>query len=84
LDERIAASDDTDPYQQAADRHDVRRTWEAVFHLTDEQQQVISLRFIAGYSIAEVARTLGKTEGAVKALQHRGLASLRRLLEIES
>jgi RNA polymerase sigma-70 factor (ECF subfamily) len=84
LDEHAAASDDTDPYQQAADRHDVRRAWEAIFYLTDEQQQVISLRFIAGYSIAEVARALGKTEGAVKALQHRGLASLRRLLEIES
>ena len=53
-------------------------------HLTEDQQQVISLRFIAGCSTAEVARLLGKTEGAVKALQHRALASLRRLLEVES
>ncbi len=52
-------------------------------HLSDEQQQVVSLRFIGGYSIAEVAALLDKTEGAVKALQHRALASLRRLLEIE-
>jgi RNA polymerase sigma-70 factor (ECF subfamily) len=65
----------------AAEKEDSRRTWEAVNHLTEDQQQVISMRFIAGYSTQEVARLLGKTEGAVKALQHRALASLRRLLE---
>jgi RNA polymerase sigma-70 factor (ECF subfamily) len=84
LDERWAAGDETDPRQVALYRDDTRRTWEAVNDLTDEQQQVISLRFIAGYSTREVARLLGKTEGAVKALQHRALASLRRLLEGEA
>jgi RNA polymerase sigma-70 factor (ECF subfamily) len=81
LDERLAAGDEADPRQLAVDRDDRRRTWEAVNELTEDQQQVISLRFLAGYSTQEVACLLGKTEGAVKALQHRGLASLRRLLE---
>jgi RNA polymerase sigma-70 factor (ECF subfamily) len=46
--------------------------------LTDEQRQVIHLRFMADMSIQEVATKLGRTEGSVKALQHRGLQSLAR------
>jgi RNA polymerase sigma-70 factor (ECF subfamily) len=47
--------------------------------LTDDQRDVIILRFIEEMSLAEVAETLDKTVGAVKALQHRALASLARL-----
>jgi RNA polymerase sigma-70 factor (ECF subfamily) len=83
VDEELAAGEEGDPDRLAAHRDDARRVWKALVDLTDDQQQVISLRFIAGYSTAEVAKLLGKTEGAVKALQHRALASLRRLLEIE-
>jgi RNA polymerase sigma-70 factor (ECF subfamily) len=49
--------------------------------LTDDQQQVLMLRFIGEMSLSEVAETVGKTVGATKALQHRALASLARLLE---
>jgi RNA polymerase sigma-70 factor, ECF subfamily len=49
--------------------------------LTDEQRKVIQLRFMADMSIQEVAKTLGRTEGSVKALQHRGLQSLARRLQ---
>jgi RNA polymerase sigma-70 factor (ECF subfamily) len=52
-------------------------------HLTEEQQQVIVLKFAEDLSNREVAEILGKTEGAVKALQHRGLAALRRVLNVE-
>ncbi|MDW8213161.1 MAG: sigma-70 family RNA polymerase sigma factor [Roseiflexaceae bacterium] len=48
--------------------------------LTDDQRQVIYLRFLADLSIQEVALRLGRSEGAVKALQHRGLQSLARRL----
>ena len=48
--------------------------------LTDDQRQVILMRFMADMSVQEVAKTLGRTEGAVKALQHRGLQSLARRL----
>ena len=47
-------------------------------HLTEDQQHVILHRLIEGRSNAEVASLLGKTEGAVKSLQHRAVASLRR------
>jgi RNA polymerase sigma factor (sigma-70 family) len=46
--------------------------------LSDEQRQVLTLKFLFGFANAEVAGILGKTEGAVKSLQHRALASLQR------
>ncbi len=48
--------------------------------LTPEQQQVITLKFLEGFSNAEVASLMEKPVGAVKALQHRGLARLQQLL----
>jgi RNA polymerase sigma-70 factor (ECF subfamily) len=84
LDEQIAVSGKADPDELVADRDEARRIWAVLPELTDEQQQVVSLRFIAGFSTAEVAEVLEKTEGAIRAMQHRALASLRRLLEIES
>ena len=53
----------------------------AINRLTEDQAQVVTLRFLAGMSIAEVAESTGKTEGAVKALQYRAVMSLRRLME---
>ncbi|MBN1659313.1 MAG: sigma-70 family RNA polymerase sigma factor [Anaerolineae bacterium] len=55
-----------------------------VAQLTDDQQDVIVLRFMGEMSLAEVADTLGKTPGAVKSLQHRALAAISRLLEEET
>lgn len=52
----------------------------AVRTLTEDQQQVIILRFYHEMSNVEVARAVGKSEGAVKALQSRALRSLRRVL----
>jgi len=53
----------------------------ALGELTEEQQQVVMLRFVAEQSTAEVAQALEKTENAVKQLQFRALRSLGRLLE---
>ncbi len=52
----------------------------AAMKLTPSQREVISLRFAGQLSIAEVARTMGKSEGAIKALQHSAVAALRRVL----
>ena len=49
--------------------------------LTSEQQQVVVMRFVEGFTLAGVAAATGKSEEAVKALQHRALESLRRRLE---
>jgi RNA polymerase sigma-70 factor (ECF subfamily) len=56
----------------------------ALYQLTPEQQQVIALKFFAGFSILEIANSLKRTEGAVKALQHRAIRRLKILLSDES
>lgn len=50
--------------------------------LNEQQREVLILRFIEEMSIAETAHTMQKSEGAIKALQHRALASLRRYLQV--
>ena len=54
---------------------------ELLAQLTDDQQDVVILRFIGEMSLADTAQTVGKTVGATKALQYRALATLARLLE---
>jgi len=54
---------------------------EAIASLTDEQQQVVILRFIEGQRIETVADIMGKNANAIKALQHRALRSLAGRLE---
>lgn len=49
--------------------------------LSRDQRDVVLLRIVADLSVEEVARMLGKREGAVKALQHRALAALRRHID---
>src|SRR5436309_12588458 len=46
--------------------------------LSPEQQQVLTLKFVFNLPNAEVAAILDKTEGAIKSLQHRALASLQK------
>ena len=55
----------------------------ALKHLTDEQRQVIVLKFIQGFDNRSVGRIMGRSEGAVKSLQHRALGRLRRVLSGE-
>jgi RNA polymerase sigma-70 factor (ECF subfamily) len=54
---------------------------QALSNLTEDQQQVIILRFVDRLSSPDVAQVLGKSEGAIKSLQHRALSSLNRVLE---
>jgi RNA polymerase sigma-70 factor, ECF subfamily len=51
---------------------------ELIQNLSHEQQQVLTLKFVFNFSNADAATILGKTEGAIKSLQHRALASLQR------
>jgi RNA polymerase sigma-70 factor (ECF subfamily) len=58
-------------------RQEVRQAFQK---LTGEQQHVLALRFADERSLEETARIIGKSISAVKALQFRALASLRRYL----
>jgi RNA polymerase sigma-70 factor (ECF subfamily) len=83
LDEDLPAGEGTDPAVQADLNLEQRRVRAALQLLTADQRQVVSLRFLEGWENEEVAAALRKPVGAVKALQHRALAALRRLLQIE-
>ena len=52
----------------------------AMRNLTSDQQHVLTLRFIDGMSNTEIAQHLGKREGAIRALQMRGLQALAKQL----
>ena len=56
------------------------RLFRMVEQLPADQRRVVSLRFAEGKSIKEIARELGRSEGAVKQLQFRGLRTLRAQL----
>src|SRR5947209_17089832 len=51
---------------------------ELIEDLSSEQQQVLTLKFVFNFSNGEAATILGKTEGAIKSLQHRALVSLQK------
>jgi RNA polymerase sigma-70 factor (ECF subfamily) len=53
---------------------------ELIESLSHEQQQVLTLKFVFNFPNSEVATILGKTEGAIKSLQHRALVSLQKQL----
>ena len=48
--------------------------------LSDEQRDCLIMRFLQGLSIAETAQVLGRSEGAVKQLQLRGVRNLAKLM----
>ena len=67
-----------DPQALAEAGEQQRQVRQALNTLTDEQQQVLTLRFGGGLSLEETAEWMGKNANAIKALQFRALAALRR------
>ncbi len=74
-----------EPSAEAAAMQSIGREsmMELIDGLSPEQQQVLTLKFVFGFANAGVATILGKTEGAVKSLQHRALASLQKQIARE-
>jgi RNA polymerase sigma-70 factor (ECF subfamily) len=60
---------------------EIARVKTAVRKLKPEQQDIIILRFVEDLSLKEIAEVIGKSEGAVKLIQHRALNQLRKLLK---
>lgn len=78
--ERGAGSADT-AEDEALDRLGTEAVVGVLARLTDDQRDVLTLRIIGDLTVDQVAEALDKRPGAVKALQRRGLAAIRRLLE---
>lgn len=66
---------------EALDRLEVSRIRKLLATLSPDQQDVLLLRILGDQTIEDVAKILNKRPGAVKALQRRGLAALRRQLD---
>jgi RNA polymerase sigma-70 factor (ECF subfamily) len=82
LEETLAGGGD-DPRLAAERKLDVEQVLAASRQLTEAQREVISLRFTSELSIAQVAEVMGKSQGAVKALQHSGIVALRKALMVK-
>jgi len=72
---------DDDPARSASLADDARRLRVAVASLSDARRQVVVLRFVDGLSTREIGVVLGRSEAAVRVLQHRALRELAALLE---
>ncbi len=82
LDESLASTDH-DPAKIVEGKLTQESVQRAMQDLTEEQRHVLSLRFGSGMPIQDVARALGKSEGAVKQLQARAVATLARKLALK-
>ena len=71
-----------DPRLMAEQNLDIESLVSATKRLTKAQREVISLRFAGGLPIAQVAKVMGKSEGAIKALQHSAVVSLRKAISM--
>lgn len=70
-----------DTEHDALERLSAQRVQSLCEQLVPDQRDVLLLRLMGGLTIEAIAETLGKSEGAVKALQRRGLINLRKILE---
>ena len=77
-------TEEAGPEAVATLREDVERVAAAMKDLTEDQREVIELRFFAGLSVLEAAEAMDRQEGTIRGLQFRAIASLRRSLGIES
>lgn len=82
LDDEII-TDQGDPVRFGEIEAERTRLRRAILRLAPAQQQVIALKFLEGLSNEEIAHVLDKPVSAVKALQHRGLVTLRDLLSYQ-
>ena len=74
---------DADPARDADRADDARRVRAALAELSEDRRQVVVLRFVDGLSAREIGAVLGRSEGAVRVLQHRALRDLAGLLAAE-
>jgi RNA polymerase sigma-70 factor (ECF subfamily) len=80
----VSSEEERDPHAVAEAREETEKLLRAVRRLAPDRQQLLILKFVEGMSNAEIAEVMGRTEGAIKALYHRTLVSLREELAREA
>ena len=79
--ETVEIKDEADPRSSAETNIELQRVAEAMMQLTEEQSQVVKLRFFGELTAREIGGILNKSEGAVREMQRAALEKLRRLLD---
>lgn len=79
-DEREPASTQGGPESEVEALFSRRDLKKAISKLKGPQQKVIEMRFIDGFSYEEISRAIGKSEGAVRVIQHRALLELKKII----
>src|SRR5918997_1005320 len=80
--ETLAATHTTEALVQ--DRDDLKRILECVQRLLDDRREALIMRFALGMDNREIARALGRTDGATKVLLHRAIRQLEELVKSEA
>ncbi len=80
LDVNLRANPANEPHQVVADELESQQLRDALTLLTPDQRLVIVLKYLEDWENESIAQTLNKPVGAVKALQHRALEALRRIM----
>jgi RNA polymerase sigma-70 factor (ECF subfamily) len=78
------AAEQSSPSQQAIHNEQGLRLVRALALLPEAQREVVELRHLQGWSLADIARQLGRSPAAVAGLLHRGLNQLRQHLQERS
>jgi RNA polymerase sigma-70 factor, ECF subfamily len=81
IEETVIVDHTTGPAEAVGTQLESRELRQTMQRLNDDYRLVLTLRFISELSVEETAAVMGKSDGAVRVLQHRALATLRKLLE---
>jgi RNA polymerase sigma-70 factor (ECF subfamily) len=81
LDDTSEPGGGTDPVASVETDFGRDEVREAIVRLQGDKRSVVVMRFIDGFSYEEIGRALGKTEGAIRVIQHRALRELRGILD---
>jgi RNA polymerase sigma-70 factor, ECF subfamily len=83
LDDAIGLADPREPLEdRVATRADAARVWAAIDTLPEQQRTAISLKLGEDLKLADIGVVMGKSEGAIKLLIHRGMIGLRSRLDV--
>ena len=75
---------DTDPVAVAETNIEFERVTRAMDQITQEQREVLGLRFLSGLTSKEAANILNKSDGAIREMQRAAIAKLRSLMVTDS
>lgn len=83
LDEAIGVADPQQALdERVADRQDAARVWAVIETLPDQQRTAITLKLGEDLKLSDIGVMMGKSEGAIKLLIHRGMITLRSRLDV--